>query len=135
MIALWKQKAHSIGAPRPGFVPPLLYSLAHRAGAYLDIATGTGHVALAAARRSAKATGIDYVPELLDIARLRAQAEELDIEFVQSDAEDLPWWRVVNAAGRLVPGHERTQAALLRAERVRVRNGHVATAPEGRFRR
>ena len=46
----------------------------------LDVATGTGHVALAAARRSAKATGIDYVPELLDIARRRAQAEELDIE-------------------------------------------------------
>jgi subtilase family serine protease len=44
MIALWKQKAHSIGAPRPGFVPPLLYSLAHRAGAYLDIATGTNVV-------------------------------------------------------------------------------------------
>jgi kumamolisin len=44
MIALWKQKAHSIGAPRPGFVPPLLYSLAHRAGAYLDIATGNNVV-------------------------------------------------------------------------------------------
>ena len=52
-----------------------------------------------------------------------------------SDEHDLPWWRVVNAAGRLAPGHERAQAALLRAERVRVRNGHVVTAPEGRFRR
>src|SRR5262245_51919637 len=31
----------------------------------LDVATGTGHVALAAARRSAHATGIDYVPELI----------------------------------------------------------------------
>ena len=57
----------------------------------LDVATGTGHVALAAARRSAKATGIDYVPELLDIARRRAQAEELDIEFAQADAENLPY--------------------------------------------
>ena len=46
----------------------------------------------------------------------------------------VPWWRVVNAAGRLVPGHERTQAALLRAERVKVRNGHVVEAPHGRFR-
>jgi len=51
-----------------------------------------------------------------------------------TDEDDLPWWRVVNAAGRLVPGHERTQAAMLRAERVRVRNGHVVSAPEGRFR-
>ena len=33
--------------------------------------------------------------------------------------DDLPWWRVVNAAGRLVPGHERDQAQLLRAEGVR----------------
>ena len=52
-----------------------------------------------------------------------------------TDEDDLPWWRVVNAAGRLVPGHERTQASMLRAERVRVRNGHVVSAPEGRFRR
>lgn len=46
---------------------------------------------------------------------------------------ELPWWRVVNAAGRLVPGHEREQAALLRAEDVTVRNGHVRSAPHGRF--
>ena len=50
------------------------------------------------------------------------------------DDADLPWWRVVNAAGRLVPGHERTQSALLRAEGVRVRNGHVVSAVHGRFR-
>lgn len=46
---------------------------------------------------------------------------------------DLPWWRVVNAAGRLVPGNERTQAELLTDEDVIVRNGHVASAPFGRF--
>ncbi|MDW3212935.1 MAG: MGMT family protein [Ilumatobacteraceae bacterium] len=46
---------------------------------------------------------------------------------------DLPWWRVVNAAGRLVPGNERTQAELLTGEDVIVRNGHVASAPFGRF--
>lgn len=38
----------------------------------------------------------------------------------------LPWWRVVNAAGRLVPGHEREQAQLLRAEGVTIANGKVA---------
>jgi methylated-DNA-protein-cysteine methyltransferase-like protein len=31
---------------------------------------------------------------------------------------ELPWWRVVNASGRLVPGHERTHARLLAAEGV-----------------
>ena len=49
-----------------------------------------------------------------------------------SDLE-LPWWRVVNATGRLVPGHEREQARLLREEDVVVRAGHVRRAPHGRF--
>ena len=57
----------------------------------LDVATGTGHVALAAARRSAEVSGIDYVPSLIDIARLRAAAEGLTIDFRQADAEDLPF--------------------------------------------
>jgi methylated-DNA-protein-cysteine methyltransferase-like protein len=48
--------------------------------------------------------------------------------------DDLPWWRVVNSAGRLVPGHEREQAALLRREGVAVRDGKVRAAPIGRFR-
>ena len=37
-----------------------------------------------------------------------------------------PWWRVVNAAGRLVPGAEKEQAKRLRAEGVRVVDGKVA---------
>jgi methylated-DNA-protein-cysteine methyltransferase-like protein len=46
---------------------------------------------------------------------------------------DVPWWRVVNVNGRLVPGHEREQAQLLRAEGVAVREGRVRSAPLGRF--
>jgi methylated-DNA-protein-cysteine methyltransferase-like protein len=49
--------------------------------------------------------------------------------------EELPWWRVVNAAGRLVPGNEREQTALLKAEGATVRDGHVRNASIGRFRR
>ncbi len=56
----------------------------------LDVATGTGHAALAAARRSADVVGIDYVPALLDIARRRAAAEDLEVDFTEADAEDLP---------------------------------------------
>ena len=48
---------------------------------------------------------------------------------------EVPWWRVVNAAGRLVPGQEGEQASLLRAERVMVRDGRVRSAPVGRFAR
>lgn len=36
-----------------------------------------------------------------------------------------PWWRVVNAAGRLVPGHEAEQERRLVAEGVEVRGGRV----------
>ncbi len=48
--------------------------------------------------------------------------------------EDVPWWRVVNSVGRLVPGHEREQSALLRAEGVTVHDGKVRHAEHGRFR-
>ena len=41
-------------------------------------------------------------------------------------SEGLPWWRVVNASGRLVPGHEREHAQRLRAEGVTVKNGKVS---------
>ncbi len=37
----------------------------------------------------------------------------------------LPWWRVVTASGRLVPGHEKEHAERLRAEGVRVHRGRV----------
>jgi methylated-DNA-protein-cysteine methyltransferase-like protein len=50
-----------------------------------------------------------------------------------SSDDDLPWWRVVNAAGRLVPGLEAEQSSLLRAEGVVVADGRVRRAPIGRF--
>ncbi len=40
----------------------------------------------------------------------------------------LPWWRVVNSAGRLAPGSETEQAQRLRAEGVTVVNGRVRTS-------
>ena len=42
------------------------------------------------------------------------------------DLDDVPWWRVVTATGRLAPGHEREQARRLRDEGVLVTAGHVA---------
>jgi methylated-DNA-protein-cysteine methyltransferase-like protein len=38
---------------------------------------------------------------------------------------DLPWWRVVTANGRLVPGHESEHARRLEAEGVRLEGGRV----------
>src|SRR4051812_44185473 len=57
----------------------------------LDVACGNGHAALAAARRFCEVTGLDYVPSLLERARERAQAERLDVTFVEGDAEALPF--------------------------------------------
>jgi subtilase family serine protease len=45
MIALWDQQAQRSGLPKPGFVPPLLYSIAHNStGSVLDITTGNNIV-------------------------------------------------------------------------------------------
>ena len=48
---------------------------------------------------------------------------------------DVPWWRVVNASGRLVSGHPDEQRDLLRSEGVLVVDGRVRNAPSGRFHR
>jgi methylated-DNA-protein-cysteine methyltransferase related protein len=48
---------------------------------------------------------------------------------------DVPWWRVVRADGRLATDPAAGQAALLRAEGVRLRSGRVVESPLGRFRR
>jgi ubiquinone/menaquinone biosynthesis C-methylase UbiE len=55
----------------------------------LDVATGSGNAAIAAARRGCEVVGIDYVPALLERGRIRAAAEHLDVRFVEGDAEDL----------------------------------------------
>jgi SAM-dependent methyltransferase len=57
----------------------------------LDVAGGTGNAAIAAARLGCAVTCTDYVPELLERGRERAQAERLDIEFETADAESLPY--------------------------------------------
>jgi methylated-DNA-protein-cysteine methyltransferase-like protein len=49
----------------------------------------------------------------------------------RSGPEEVPWWRVVNASGRLAPGKEGDQARRLRAEGVEVRAGRVRRARPG----
>lgn len=57
----------------------------------LDVATGSGNAALSAARRGCDATGIDYVPALVDRARERAAAERLPARFEVGDCEEIPF--------------------------------------------
>ncbi len=57
----------------------------------LDVATGNGNAALAAARRFCEVTGVDYAPNLLADGRRRAEAEGLPVDFREGDAEALPF--------------------------------------------
>lgn len=58
----------------------------------LDVACGSGNGAIAAARRTwCGATGADFVPALLERGRQRAAGEKLDVEFVEADAQALPF--------------------------------------------
>ncbi len=97
----------------------------------LDVATGSGNAALAAARRGCEAVGIDYVPALLQRGRLRAEAEHLDVDFREGDAEQLPFSAasfdaVTSIYGVMfAPNHERAAAELLRVCRP---GGRIALA-------
>jgi ubiquinone/menaquinone biosynthesis C-methylase UbiE len=56
----------------------------------LDVACGTGVVALTAARRGAKVTGVDLTPALVAHAKENAALAKVDITFMEGDAEQLP---------------------------------------------
>ena len=58
----------------------------------LDVGTGTGVLAVTAARLGAKVTGLDLTPELIEQARENAAIARLpDVAWTQGDAEDLPY--------------------------------------------
>ena len=86
----------------------------------LDVATGSGNSALAAARCGCEVIGVDYVPELLERGRVRAAAEGLPVEFMEGDAENLSFPdgsfdAVLSCLGVMfTPNQERAAAELLR---------------------
>ncbi len=57
----------------------------------LDVACGSGTAALVAERRYCEVTGLDYVPELISRAAIRAEANGQQAEFVVGDAQQLPF--------------------------------------------
>jgi len=62
------------------------------AGAHvLDVAAGTGNAAVPAAQRGARVTASDLTPELLAAGSRRPDAQGLDLEWVEADAEQLPF--------------------------------------------
>src|SRR6202050_1755434 len=57
----------------------------------LDVACGTGVVAITAARAGARVTGLDLTPELLQRARENSAMAQVDVEWHEGDVEKLPF--------------------------------------------
>ena len=57
----------------------------------LDVAAGTGNASIPAAQRGAKVTASDLTPELFEAGRRRAESEGVELDWVEADAEDLPF--------------------------------------------
>ena len=57
----------------------------------LDVAAGSGNPAIAVAQAGATVTALDLAPSLLEIGRRRARAAGVDVDFVEGDAEALPF--------------------------------------------
>lgn len=125
------QKAIWSAGDWPGFAP-IIQEVADRVveeiGAgeghdYLDVATGSGNAAMAAAARGARVTGLDFVPALVEAARTRAAAAGVDAEFVEGDAENLPFEddsfdRATSVFGVMfAPRHQRAADELVRVTR------------------
>jgi SAM-dependent methyltransferase len=103
----------------------------------LDVAAGNGNATLAAARRFARVTSTDYVPELLERGRGRAEAEGLDVTFEVADAEALPYPAasfdvVLSTFGVMfAPDHSQSAGELMRVCRPGGRIGLACWTPEG----
>ena len=85
---------------------------------WLDVATGTGEIAVPAARRGASVTAIDIAPRMIETAQERARASRVDVTLEVGDAERLPYPDaefdvVVSAFGVMFTPDQRAAAAEL----------------------
>ena len=103
----------------------------------LDVACGTGNAAIRAAQRGARVTGLDIVPGLLEQGRALARDEGVEVEFVEGDAEAMPFGDgsfdvVLSTFGCMfAPDHERMALEIARVLKPGGRIGLASWAPEG----
>lgn len=103
----------------------------------LDVGTGTGNAAIPAAERGANVTASDLTPELLGAGRTRPDANGLDIDWVEADAENLPFEDhsfdvVMSAIGAMfAPHHQSVADELVRVCRRAGTVGLLNWTPEG----
>jgi SAM-dependent methyltransferase len=97
----------------------------------LDVACGTGNAARPAARAGGRVTGLDLAPKLLEQGRAKAEQERLEIEWLEGDAEELPFEddsfdRVLSTFGHMfAPRHQRAADEMARVCRS---GGTIVTA-------
>ncbi|HEX2234106.1 MAG TPA: class I SAM-dependent methyltransferase [Thermoleophilaceae bacterium] len=103
----------------------------------LDVAAGTGNASLPAAERGASVVASDLTPELLEAGRRRAEAEGLELEWAEADAESLPFDDgsfdvVMSCIGAMfAPHHQETADELVRVCRPGGTIGLLNWTPEG----
>jgi ubiquinone/menaquinone biosynthesis C-methylase UbiE len=103
----------------------------------LDVAAGTGNASIPAAQRGAAVTASDLTPELLAAGRRRAEAADVDLKWVEADAENLPFEDesfdvVMSCIGAMfAPHHQETADELVRVCRPGGTIGLLSWTPEG----
>jgi SAM-dependent methyltransferase len=103
----------------------------------LDVAAGTGNASIPAAERGAKVTASDLTPELLEAGRRVAESDGLDLEWVEADAENLPFEGqsfdvVMSSIGAMfAPHHKDVADELVRVCRPGGTIGLLSWTPEG----
>ena len=103
----------------------------------LDVACGSGNGALVAARRDCEVFGIDFVPDWIERARKRAEAEGVVADFKVGDAQDIPYPDnsfdvVVSVLGVMfVPDQEKAASELLRVCKPGGKIGLWSHTPDG----
>lgn len=103
----------------------------------LDVAAGTGNAAIRAAQAGASVTALDLTPELFDAGRNRARRAGVEIEWVQGDAEQLPFEDgtfsvVLSTFGVMfAPRHAVAAREIGRVLRPRGRIGLATWSPDG----